>query len=142
MSTEPWGHLIDLERVQALQGEGVRRYETGIIDAPRGGCVEGSLGSAWSAEQYQETEEGVCEGLIFAGYVLFYLAKNHCFTDGNKRVAWLSATWVLATLGVSVDASDDEAEQMVLAVVQGEIPSGAEVVRWLADRLVAAPDQS
>ncbi len=35
-----------------------------------------------------------------AGAYLFHLAKNHCFVDGNKRVAALAAVVFLGVNGV------------------------------------------
>lgn len=78
--------------------------------------------------------------MIFAGYLLFYLAKNHCFVDGNKRLAWSATMHVLLGLGLTVDASTDEAEEFVLSVITSERSTGMEVVRWLAGRLLAAED--
>jgi hypothetical protein len=75
----------------------------------------------------------------FAGFVLFYLGRNHCFTDGSKRVAWLAAMWILEARGVTVQATTDEAEAMILAAIEGTtITSGVDVARWFADRLVAS----
>jgi death-on-curing protein len=135
----PWEPLISAERVTALHIEGMKRYSPGLGGPAREGCVEGSLGAAWSAEQYQEQRRGTVEGLAFAGFLLYYLAKNHCFPDGNKRVAWLAGLRVLSALGVTVNATADEAERMILAVLSGEIRSGAEVVVWIADRLIGDP---
>lgn len=72
----------------------------------------------------------------FAGYLLYYLAKNHCFLDGNKRVAWMSSMRVLAHFGLSLDATDDDAEQLVDDVVNDVITNGAGVVSWLEHHLM------
>jgi death-on-curing protein len=81
------------------------------------------------------------EGFVFAGYLLYYLARNHCFVDGNKRAAWMATVEVLLSLGLSVDADDDDAEGMVVAVATGEIGSGGEVVQWFAERIIPIPPQ-
>ena len=140
MSHTPWDGFIDFDRVKSLYKEGIRRHG-GQEGPPRDGCVEGSLGGAWSAEQYQEPSPGMVEGFVFAGFLLYYLAKNHCFPDGNKRAAWMAATDVLLSIGASLDATDDDAEQMVVAVAKGEISSGTEVVQWLAERLIPIPPE-
>jgi death on curing protein len=54
-----------------------------------------------------------------ASYLLFYIAKNHCFTDGNKRVAWAVAVRVLRDDGLKINAGQDEAAAMVNDVVTG-----------------------
>ncbi|MCE9637064.1 MAG: Fic family protein [Planctomycetes bacterium] len=100
------------------------------------GCVEGSLGGAWTAELYAtEGDDAIRQGLVFAGYLLFYLAKNHCFGDGNKRTALASMQEVLSVLGLTIDVNDDELVTYVLAVAGGTVKSAPDVVKWLAQRL-------
>lgn len=55
-----------------------------------------------------------------AAALLHSLAGNHAFVDGNKRIAWLSAGafyWINGTL---LDAPDDPAYDLVIAVASGE----------------------
>lgn len=40
--------------------------------------------------------------------LLFYLATKHCYTDGNKRIAWACTTFVLLSFGLTVEATEDE----------------------------------
>jgi death-on-curing protein len=138
VNAETWSDLVTIERVHELHAEGIRRYggETEIM--PRPGCLEGSIGNAWTAELYRE--DGILHrGLVFAGFVLFYLAKNHCFVDGNKRVAWLTAMQVLLRLSLTIEATTDESETLVNDIIRGQISSGDEVVLWFFERLVAVP---
>ena len=74
-------------------------------------------------------------GICFCGYLLYYLAIKHCFADGNKRVAWSSAMWVLECMGLTVAAPDQDVIDYVLAIADGKVESGEDVVNWLADRL-------
>jgi death on curing protein len=131
---EPWGSFTTVSRVIALQGEGLRRYGGRAGPADPQGCVDGALGAALNAESYFEGRRHVLAGLPFAGFVLFYIAKKHCFVDGNKRAAWSTAADVLASLGLGIHASDDEAVELVEAVLAGHL-DGADVVNWLAPRL-------
>ncbi len=78
---QPWEDLITMDTIVDLHGELIDRYG-GDKTGPRAGCVEGSLGAAWNAELYTAAEDAV-RGLCFAGCLLFYLLKNHCFIDGN-----------------------------------------------------------
>jgi death-on-curing protein len=135
----PWDSILSFSDVATLYGDGIRRYG-GDPSEPKPGCVDGSVGAAWSAESYADPDPGRLPGLVFAGYLLFYLAKNHCFTDGNKRIAWSTAMHVLSHYCLTVDASIDESEQLVLSVIAGKIRDGMGVVTWLAERLVAAED--
>lgn len=136
MTGQPWSDLTSFDRVVALHEIGIRQYEAGSVDPPSRGCVEGAVGNAWTAKQYAEEDRQF--SLVFVAYVLFYLAKDHCFTDGNKRVAWMTAVDILAKYGLTIDAEDNEAVQFVTDVVDGSISSGEKVAVWLAERLVAS----
>lgn len=131
---EPWSDLISAATVVELRDEGMRRYGGILATKPPGDCVEGSLGAAWSAGLYREPEEAK-RGLCFAGHLLFYLTKNHCFTEGNKRAAWSSMIESLARLGLTVNATIDQAWEMMDAVIRGGIADADTVVLWIADRV-------
>lgn len=133
MTPEPWSDLITLDTIQDLYADGIRRFG-GKSSSSKEGCVEGSVGNAYTAELYNESEIST-PGLCFAGHLLFYLASNHCYVDGNKRIAWTATMCVLLELGLTVDATEDEAETFCIAVADGSIKSGVEVVRWIAPRL-------
>jgi len=103
------------------------------------GCVEGALGNAIIAAQYRTGDE-VPDPLLVAAFLCRSLARNHCYSDGNKRLAWLSlleVLWCCAEL--TVDADADEAEEMVVGVTTGALDVD-DIVRWLSDdgRLVEA----
>jgi death-on-curing protein len=134
---EPWEHLTGLDEIIQLHEDGIRRYG-GDLSTPREGCVEGSLGAAWSFELYMASPDAY-EGLCFCSGLLYYLVKNHCFTDGNKRIAWMAAMESLRVLGLTVKASDDEAEQFCLDVISGSVKDATAVVSWIASRLEEFP---
>ncbi|MFS8071553.1 MAG: type II toxin-antitoxin system death-on-curing family toxin, partial [Byssovorax sp.] len=64
-------------------------------------------------------------------YLLMYLAKNHCFVDGNKRVAWSAAVRVLDMNGIRLREDDAEAAPLVNHVATGEAKVG-DIITWLA----------
>jgi death-on-curing protein len=130
---EPWNRLITVDDILELYEEGIRRYG-GDFSQPTAGCVEGSLGAAYNAELYAQSEDSKC-GLCFAGCLLFYLTQNHCFTDGNKRIGWMAAAEVLRRLGLTIKATDDEANLFCLKIACGEIGKATDVPLWLAQRL-------
>jgi prophage maintenance system killer protein len=107
--------------------------ETGPVHAD---CVDGKLGNAWQSESYISDEDAKA-GICFAGFLLFYLTVGHCFPDGNKRIGWISAIAVLASLGLTVKAADDEAEQFVDRIASGQVREGLQAVQWIAARLDA-----
>jgi death-on-curing protein len=135
---QPWIQWITGETIAALYTEGIKRWG-GAGSLPQAGCVEGALGAAYNAEQYSLPggEEVSLPGLIFCGYLLFYLATKHCYMDGNKRIAWACATFVLLSFGLTIAANEDEVVEFCLSIARGETRSGAEVVKWMSDRLIS-----
>lgn len=139
MSTsEPWSQWIDTDRITALHTKGMDDHG-GLRSKATDGCVESALGTAYNAELYSMPEmdnETVISGLTFCGYLLFYIATKQCWSDGNKRVAWASAIWVLATMGLTLDVEDQEAIDFCMSVAEKKITKGEDVVNWIADRLI------
>jgi death-on-curing protein len=63
------------------------------------------------------------------------LARNHAFSDGNKRIAWITANVFLALNGYAVEFSSAEAYSTVNAVAEGVI-SEDQLAEWFRNRLV------
>jgi death on curing protein len=59
--------------------------------------------------------------LLKAAALLHSLARNHPLVDGNKRLAWLATYVFCAKNGVELDADDDAAYDLVVAVASGSI---------------------
>ena len=139
MTPQPWTELITIETMMSLYQEGITRYG-GKPSDPKLGCLEGSAGNAYNAGFYNAKNDPPTPleiSLVFSAYLLFYLAKDHCFIDGNKRIAWTSCMYVLATIGLTLNASQEEAEQFMDGVVTGNVDSGADVALWIERHLVA-----
>lgn len=132
----PWKQWIGDDTITMLYAEGIKRWG-GAGSLPQPGCIDAALGAAFNAELYSpdSEQEGAVQGLIFACYLMFYLATKHCYTDGNKRIAWACTMFVLLSFGLTVEATEDEAVKFCLAVAAGEIESGAEVTGWICSRL-------
>jgi len=141
MSEQPWDHLISMDKILDIHSECIAQFGGDNTPEAKDGCVEGSLGAGWNAELYSGSEEATA-GLCFAGCILFYLVKNHCFVDGNKRVAWASCMEILRSLGLTIRASDDEAETFCVEVITGagNVKRAVDVCIWLAPRLEALPE--
>ena len=72
-----------------------------------------------------------------AAALLHSLARNHAFVDGNKRVAWLSAGALYWINGHELDAPEDPAYELVIAVATGtvEVPEiAAPLAGWVRAR--------
>jgi death-on-curing protein len=128
--------LITPQTIMSLHKEGSQRYGGDPTQRREDiECVDGRIGAAGNAAAYcAEGDEDT--GLILVSYLLFYLAKDHCFVDGNKRVAWLSAVEALKNLQLTVDASTEEAYAFMIELSsEGSTITAADVAVWLAERL-------
>jgi death on curing protein len=130
----PYADVIDAERIVALHALGLQTAET-VGTAPDIDCVLGALGNAWTAEEYRREESHASPGLLFACYLLSYLAKDHCATDGNKRMAWLAFVEVLAFYDLEVRAEDDEIEPLCSKIITDSL-GGEDVADWVVDKLI------
>jgi death-on-curing protein len=135
---QPWSQWISDNTITDLYAEGINRWG-GAGSPPQPGCIDGALGAAYNAEQYSSgtEEEGFIQGLIFCGYLLFYLTTKHCYVDGNKRIAWACATFVLLSFGLTIEATQQEVVDFCLSISRGDIRQGSDVVSWIAERLTA-----
>lgn len=131
---------ISVGRVIEMYCEGIERYGgLGAVPPSASECVKSCIGNAGLAEQYVTDEASLQPGLVFVGFLLFYLVKDHCFPDGNKRVGWLAAMEILADLGIAINASTEDAFNFVDEISCGNVENGRQVVQWLAQR-VEAPE--
>lgn len=58
------------------------------------------------------------------------LAMNHCFTDGNKRVALSAIDVFLQLNGLELVASEVDAASTILQIAAGEM-SEEELIEWI-----------
>lgn len=63
----------------------------------------------------------------------FGLARNHCFIDGNKRIALTAALTFLALNGFDLEAPKTETYSIVTGLAAGEVTE-AGFSAWLAAR--------
>ena len=56
-----------------------------------------------------------------AAVLLESLVRNHALIDGNKRIGWLATVVFLGLNGADVDAPDDPAYDLVIAVATGSM---------------------
>jgi death-on-curing protein len=62
----------------------------------------------------------------------YSLARDHCFADGNKRVALAVVDVFLALNGLQLQAPEPAAVEIFRSLAAGEI-SEAEFARWITD---------
>ena len=68
-----------------------------------------------------------------AASLAYGLARNHPFTDGNKRTAWVLARLFLALNDVRISFEPEDAVDMVLMLAAGKLAED-EVAAWLTAR--------
>lgn len=69
----------------------------------------------WGTEAY----DGVN---LKAAALLESLVRNHALLDGNRRSGWLAVVVFLGLNGIDLDAPDDDAYDLVIAVATGQMP--------------------
>nr|WP_106161076.1 type II toxin-antitoxin system death-on-curing family toxin [Hasllibacter halocynthiae] len=71
-----------------------------------------------------------------AAALLESMVKNHGFTDGNKRTAWLLTATFLDRSGFGLEpAGEERVDDLVVGVAEGSV-SYDESVAWFDVRLV------
>ncbi len=81
--------------------------------------------------QWAYGEADLCA--LAAAYA-YGVARNHPFTDGNTRTAWVLARLFLALNTMRISFAPEEAIPMVLALASGSLTE-AEVAAWFRARL-------
>ncbi len=112
--------LEDLLQLCADLGDLVVR-DVGLLDA----AAQRPQTSLYGQDAYASIPEK-------AAVLLESLARNHALIDGNKRLAWLSTVVFLELNGRLLDAPDDDAYELIIAVATGTVDYAAS-----ADRLAA-----
>jgi len=102
----------------------------GIRDA---GAVESALARPQNLAAYGEPDAAS----LAAAYA-YGLARNHGFSDGNKRTAWVVARLFLADNGCRLRFDPADAVRTVEAVAGGTLPEG-DLAAWFRDRLTGLP---
>ena len=97
-------YWLDVPDVKAIQGE---------IIAASGGAIgllnEGNLEATLSKPKQLYTYGEAVTLFDLAAAYGYGLVKNHCFVDGNKRIALIAMYTFLAVNGVELTASEVDA---------------------------------
>ncbi|MGA8979816.1 MAG: type II toxin-antitoxin system death-on-curing family toxin [Pedococcus sp.] len=68
-----------------------------------------------------------------AAVLLDSIVRNHALVDGNKRLGWLATVVFYGLNGVTLDAPDDSAYELVMALARSETTVqdlAAQLVSW------------
>lgn len=92
------------------------------------GALESTLARPQHLQAYNHSPPGIHEMAAAYGYGF---ARNHCFSDGNKRIALLSIDMFLDLNGHELTASEPEAVIAMQALAAGDIDE-ASLADWIA----------
>jgi death-on-curing protein len=106
--------------------------EHGGLDGVRDrGAVESGLARPRNLAAYEEPDAAD----LAAAYT-FGLARNHGFSDGNKRTAWVVARLFLADNGYRLRFDRHDAVKTMEAVAAGSVDENA-LAAWFRERIYA-----
>lgn len=91
---------------------------------------DGLLESALARPQNRLAYDAAADMATLAAAYAFGLARNHPFTDGNKRTAFVAAEVFLDLNGMTLTASDEECVLSMLRLAAGEIDE-VDYAAWL-----------
>ncbi|RDU95738.1 type II toxin-antitoxin system death-on-curing family toxin [Trinickia dinghuensis] len=106
--------------------------EHGGLDGVRDkGAVESALARPQNLDIYARADAAA----LAAAYA-YGLARNHGFTDGNKRTAWVVARLFLADNGYRLKFDPADAVKTMETVAAGTLDEDA-LAEWFRQRIVA-----
>ena len=70
-----------------------------------------------------------------AAVAMYEIARQHAFSDGNKRAGYLVASYVLGEGGYKISANPNSCRKLLLKIAQGR-SSLEEVKRWIRKHAV------
>jgi death on curing protein len=120
---------LESDDVCAIYGETIAASggDPGILDE---GALESTLNKPKNLYRYGD---GVTLYLLAASYG-YGLIKNHCFLDGNKRIALIAIYTFLSINGIELTASEVDAASFFLELAATCDPQGQvmdRLVNWL-----------
>lgn len=120
---------IDKQALLLLHEESLSRHG-GISGLRDEGLLDSALHRPLNLQAYGKPD--VAELAATYGYGL---AKNHPFSDGNKRAAFLGVGLFLALNGYRLNVSQHEATEIILSLAAGELTS-EQLADWIRKHIV------
>lgn len=128
-------YWIDLRIALALHQEVIREH--GGSEGIRSGGHE-LLESALARPRQRLAYDSATDLCDLAASYLIGLGKNHCFLDGNKRVAFAAAATFLRMNGLRLRSDETEAYAIVIDVIENRVTE-PELSVWLRSHAKKAP---
>ncbi len=88
------------------------------------------------ARPVNKWEYGEEDRCALAAAYAYGIARNHPFSDGNKRTAWVMARLYLALNDIRIVFLPQDAIAIVLALAAGELPED-ELAIWFREHILA-----
>ena len=107
--------IVERYRLQAVR-------DLGLLDS----AAHRPMTSLFGEDAYPKIEEK-------AAVLLESIVRNHPLIDGNKRLGWIAAVMFLERNGLRVDAPEDAAYDLVIAIATGTMTyqeSAAMLAAW------------
>ena len=117
---------IPSQAIIAIHAELISEHG-GLIGKVNEDSLESTLARPKNIKSYSEENPDI---IVFAAAYGYGLAMNHCFTDGNKRVALSAIDVFLQLNGFELVASEVDAASTMLQVAAGEMGE-AELIEWI-----------
>lgn len=122
---------LELEDVLELYEYAMSRYggEKGVFDLTykRVECILKHQYPIFQYDKYPTIYDK-------SAMLMYFFAKDHCFRDGNKRIAFLSATYFLEQNDVELTLSENEATKLVYQIAESNY-RGKDIddyINWIA----------
>ncbi|MGH7200796.1 MAG: type II toxin-antitoxin system death-on-curing family toxin [Planctomycetaceae bacterium] len=128
--------FLSLDEVVAIHRDQIEHYggSPGIRDA---GLLQSSVQMPAATFGGQYLHSGLCE---MAAAYLFHIVQNHPFVDGNKRVGAVAAHVFLQLNGLTLNAAEEDYEDLVMATARGEM-SKSTIAEFFRDNTIT-PDST
>lgn len=120
---------LSLQFIHAVHEEQLAEH-----GGPAGVRDEGLLASAMGRPQNRALYESPDAATLAAAYA-FGIARNHPFTDGNKRTAFVAMEVFLDLNGFELVASDHDCVLITLKLAEGGLDEDA-LAQWIREHLV------
>lgn len=112
-----------------------------VLHGSRSGPPDLALLEAALAHPQSLHAYGTPDLFDLAAACAFGIADDHPFTDGNKRVAFVTAAAFIRRNGHRLRASEPEAVAMTVGLAAAEVPEDR-FARWLPESSVPWPPQA
>jgi death-on-curing protein len=127
MPTPVW---VPLHAVAAMHAELIAEHG-GLAGPARIAELEAALGRPRYQYRYSESSASLASLAAAYGYSL---ARNHCFADGNKRIALAVIDVFLQMNGRELTAEELDAAEIIQSVAAGKLTE-EQLTKWISEQM-------